>query len=187
MNKPVTRVVLGIVGVIGVFFGVRQMISGFRQISGVTVPQKIGERVDMAGHGCSMRVPNGWEKKDGDGGGLVFSSPKSSGYAVNLIVLSEAFAGSLPEYADLTAKSLKDALPDAEIEPHDSFAPSVGAAGRKISLRRKVKEMAVVQSVYIFGGKPGRNISITTTAPAERSAEIEPLFVECLKSFTVLP
>ena len=187
MKKPILRILLGVVGVIGVFFGVRQMISGFHEISGTTIPQKIGESVTLSSHGCALRVPQGWEKKDGDNGGTVFSAPKSSGYAVNLLIMSEAFAGSLRNYADVSVRALKDMVPDAEVKTDVPFARNSGAPGLKIGLRRRIKELDLIQGFYVFDGKPGHKIAITTSAPAKQSAEIEPLLEDCLKSLTVPP
>src|SRR6476620_3741231 len=94
MKNPAMRVVMGIIGAVVVVLGVRQMMSGFREMSGkspATQPQKIGERKDVPAHGCSLKVPEGWETKDASQGGVMFVAPKSSGYAVNFIVMSQPF------------------------------------------------------------------------------------------------
>ena len=188
--KKTMRVLVGIVGVFAVVVGIKQIASGVRQMAGKpapTRPQEVGEKVAVAAHGCSLRVPRGWTEKQTEQGGTMFVAPKESGYSANLQVFSEPSAQTLREYVDANISAVKGAAPDAKFVSDAPFAADSGSPGFKTAFSNKFKDLEVAQAMYFFDGPAGRKILITTTAPAIHGAELEPLFDACVKGLTVTP
>jgi hypothetical protein len=186
--KTVHRILVGILGLAAMIMGIRQCNSGIRQIAGTSVdkqPQVIGDPMSIAAHSCALRVPKGWREKAAPSGGTMFVSPKESGHSANLIVMSEAFAGSLREYADANIAGVKTVSPAATFNRDEAFASDSGAPSFRASFANKMEDLEVAQAMYFFDGPPGRKIVVTTTVPAADAAALQPLLDSCLKTLTI--
>lgn len=186
--KIAFRVLVGVLGLCAIVAGVRQMMSGMRQMTGAVKkqPQEAGGPISVGAHGCALRVPKGWMEKTTPAGGVMFVSPKESGYAANLIVMSEPFTGTLREYADANVASVKQVAPAASFTSDAAFPTGSGAPSFRSTFANKVEELDVTQAMYFFDGPPGRKIVVTTTGPAVDDAALRPLFDTCLRSLTLL-
>ena len=187
--KIITRVFFGLLGLIAIYFGIQQMKSGVKQLSGppMSVKQNLGEPVVLDSHSCLLRVPTGWEQKPSPGGGVMFVAPKTSGYSANFIILSQPWAKSLNDYADGNIAGVKSAVPSAEMGVKAPFTLDSAAESVKVSLKSKNNALELGQSMYFFEGRPGQKIVITSTAPLNQHAELEPLFDSCMKTLVVIP
>lgn len=168
--------------------GIRQIVSGVREMAGTSAavqPQEAGERISVAAHGCSLRVPRGWTEKQTPQGGTMFVAPKESGYSANLQVFSEPFAHTLREYVDANISAVKGAAPGAKFVSDAPFTADSGSPAFKTTFSNKVEELDLAQAMYFFDGPAGRKILVTTTAQAKHGAELEPLFDACVKTLTV--
>ena len=188
------RVLIIVVAVIAIILGVIQIMRGLHLISYKPKPAEksweekvndmLGERVYLSNHGCSIRPPKGWERKDVGGGGTMFSAPSSSGSPANIIITSEPYAGSLSQYQDATIKAVKAVDPAAKMtydirgNTTASFCYGCGI----VTFQRKIKDLDIEQNLYLFDGLAGQKIVMTTSArPGEEGAT----FVECAKTLTV--
>ena len=187
--KPALRILLGLVGLIAIFFGVRQIMTRVGGLSGkapATHAQKVGETFTSADSAWSYRIPQGWENKPGEQPGFtMFVAPKESGYVANMVTAVESFDGTLRAYADANIKAVRSAFPDSKILSDAEFSTNAKVASYKLKFQNKVKDSELMQTMYFFEGQSGRKIAVTCTAPLKQGPELDPLFDECMKSFSV--
>ena len=186
--KIISRVFLILLGVLVAYYGIQQIRTGVGELTGkpVLVPQEPGDRVTVAAHACSLRVPRGWEQTPMEGGnGVKFVAPKASGYTANFNVLSDPFAGSLDEYAEATISAVKAAVPAAVLGAKVPFGTDSGVASLKLPLRQKVKDVEVAQILYLFEGQNGRKMVLTSSTTATQLADMEKLFDACMKTLAI--
>jgi hypothetical protein len=186
MNRLV-RVVAGLVGLVVVVLGVRQFLSGVRDMSGsspATQPQKLGETYASAEGGYTHRIPQGWQVKPAQSPILIkIVAPKESGYVSNMIATSEPFEGSLRQYVDANIKSLRATGPDAKIVNDSEFTTDAKASAYKVQLSNKMKDLELAQTMYFFDGPSSRKVIVTCTASAKQGPELASLFDESMKTF----
>lgn len=161
--KMVLRIVGGLVGLVVIFFGVKQIMTGAREMSGkstATQPQKLGETYTSTEGGYTHRIPEGWQSKPGAQPGLtMIVAPKESGYASNMATTIESFDGSLRTYVDANIKSVQTTFPDVKIVSDAEFASDAKAAAYKLKLQNKVKETDLAQTMYFSKDNPARRSS----------------------------
>ena len=189
------RVLIVVVAVIAIILGVIQIMRGLHLISYKPKPaekswekkvnDELGERVYLANHGCSLRPPKSWERKDAGGGGTMFSAPSSSGSPANIIITTEPYAGSLSQYQDATIKAVKAVDPTAQmtfdIRGNITFASYVCGI---VTFRRKIKDLDIEQNLYFFDGLAGQKIVITTSTSAAQAQELKPRIDKSVQSLT---
>jgi hypothetical protein len=187
--KKVLGIVGGLVGLVVIFFGVKQIMTGAREMSGkspTTQPQKVGETYTSIVGGYTDRIPEGWQSKPGAQPGLtMIIAPKESGYASNMATTIEAFDGSLRTYVDTNIKSVQAMFPDAKIVSDAEFTNDAKAAAYKLKLQNKVQETDLAQTMYFFEGQLGQKIIVTCTTPAKHGQELEGVFDDCMKRFAL--
>ena len=185
--KPGLRIFLGLVGLIAILFGVRQMMTrggGLSAKAPVDQVQKVGEIFTATDGAWSYRIPQGWENKPGQQPGFtMFVAPKESGYVANMVTAVESFDGALRAYADANIKAVQAAFPDSKVLSDAEFSTDAKAVSYKLKFQNKVKDSELMQTMYFFEGQPGRKIAVTCTAPLKQGPELDPLFDECMKSF----
>ena len=207
-KKIIQRVLMGVVGLVAVLYGARQIASGLhlfssKSNSNARLPAVIeNEMTPLANsqsvsatpaadifldgadvQGCYLRVPKGWEKKDTAGVSTIFSAPKSSGLSANLIVTTEPFAGSLRQYVDATITAVKASSPGVRQVSDEGFRSHLMAAGGyKVKLSNKIKDVEFVQAIYFFDGKPGTKVAITTSVAAAQASQLDSVFDRCVAS-----
>ena len=187
--KLVLRLLLGIVGLVAIFLGVRQFMTGVGQLSGkapATQAQTVGETFTASDGTYSYRVPKGWEQKAGPQPGLtMFVAPKESGYAANIVTSVESFAEPVRAYADANLKAVQAAFPDSKILTDAKFATDSNAPSYKVKFQNKTKDTDLMQTMYFFEGRADQKIAVTCTAPLKQGPELESLFDACMKSFAI--
>jgi hypothetical protein len=186
--KTSLRIVVGILGLVAIFFGVKQIIRGTKELSGqpVTQTQKLGETYTSTENGYSHRFPQGWEQKPPPQSGVtMIAAPKTSGFASNMVTTFEQFEGTLRAYVDANIKSLQSNVPDAKLVSDTEFVPDNKAQSYKLKLQNKMNNIDLAQTMYFFDGKQGRKIIVTCTATAKQGPELEPLFDDCMKTFAL--
>ena len=185
----VLRIVAGLVGLVVIFFGVKQIIKGTKEISGqppATQTQKLGETYTSTENGYSHRIPQGWQRKPGPQPGMtMLAAPKESGFASNMVTTTEPFDGSLRAYADATVKSLQTNVPNAKILSDSEFVPDTKATSYKLKLQNKMQNVELAQTMYFFEGQQGKKIIVTCTASAKQAPELDSLFDDCMKTFAL--
>ncbi len=182
------RIVAGIVGLVVVFFGIKQITRGIREMSGRSAPQpqELGDTYTSAAYGYSHRIPKGWESGEPSPPTVaIVRAPKSSGLASNMVTTVETYDGTLRAYVDANIQAFKTAAPDAKVIGDAEFATDTKTPAYKLKLQNKYKDTALAQFMYLFGGASGKKIIVTCTAPSEHALELEPLFDQCMKTFAV--
>ena len=184
----VLRIVVGLIGLVVVFLGVKQFTKGVHEMSGKSSapPQKLGETYTSTEKGYSHRIPQGWENKPGPQPGMtMIVAPKESGVSSNMVTTVETFAGSISDYVDANKRALQTSFPDAKVLNDSAFVTDAKATGHKVKLQNKVKDIDLAQTMYFFEGADGRKIIVTCTAPAKFAGDLDSLFDDCMKTFTL--
>jgi hypothetical protein len=87
--KTVLRIVVGLIGLVVIFLGVKQFTKGVHEISGKGSPaaQKVGGTYTSTENGYSHRIPEGWQSKPGPQPGVtMIVAPKESGLSSNMVM-----------------------------------------------------------------------------------------------------
>lgn len=183
--KTVLRILAGLMGVVVIFLGIKQIVSGARQMTGksVTQSQKPGETYTPAEGGYAHRIPEGWKaQSEAQQPSRMFVAPGNAG---NMITGSQDFPGSLREYADANIREIQLSSSNVKILSDSEFLTAANATAFRIKFENKVKEMDIVQTMYVFEGQHGKRIIVTCTTTAKQAPEFEKLFDECMKTLTV--
>jgi hypothetical protein len=187
--KIVLRIAGALVALIILFFGVRQIMTGAREMPekpAASQPSKLGETYTSIQGGYTHRIPEGWQSKPGGQPGLtMIVAPKESRLVSNMATTIEMFDGSLRTYVDTNIKNLQEIFPDAKIVSDAEFGNDANAAAYKLKLQNKVEETDLAQTMYFFEGQPGQKIIVTCTTSAQRGPDMESLFDECMKAFAL--
>lgn len=187
--KMLVRIAVGIIGLVVLVFGIKQMITGMGEMSGksrTSQPQKIGETFTSTENGYSHRIPQGWENKPAPPptAGMIVA-PKSSGLASNMVTTVENYNGTLRAYVDANIQALKTNAPDAKVVGDSEFATDGKTPAYKLKLQNKVKNVDLAQFMYLFEGAAGQKIIVSCTATTKDGPVLEPLFDDCMKSFAL--
>lgn len=184
--KMVMRVVVGLIGLVVVFLGVKQFTKGVREMSGKSSApaQKLGETYTSTENNYSHKIPEGWQSKPGPQPGVtMIVAPQESGLSSNMVTTVETFAGSLTDYVDANKKALQTSVPDAKLLSEAEFVTNGKMTGHKVKLQNKTKDIELAQTMYFFEDTNGRKIIVTCTAPAKFGSDLDPLFDDCMKTF----
>ncbi|MGI8889742.1 MAG: DcrB-related protein [Chthoniobacterales bacterium] len=184
--KKILLLVAGLIGLIVIFFGVKQMSRGVHEMTGASSPppQELGETYTSMQNGYSFRIPKGWETKSGSQPGMMMiSAPKDSGLASNMVTTSDPFKGSLTDYIEANKEALRKDVPTAKIVNDTAYATEAKVTAHKVKLQNKVNEMDLVQTMYFFEGPEGRKVIVTCTTPAKFDGQLESLFDQSMKTF----
>lgn len=184
--KMFLKIAVGLVGLIVIFFGVRQMSRGVQEMSGTnsSPAQELGETYTSTQNGYSFRIPKGWETKSGPRPGMTMvSAPKESGLTSNMVTTIEPTNGSLTDYVEANKEALRKDVPDAKILSDTAYATEAKVTAQKVKLQNKMNDIDLAQTMYFFDGPEGRKIIVTCTTPAKFDEQLEPLFDNCMKTF----
>jgi hypothetical protein len=187
MKMPM-RILTGVIGLIVLILGIKQMYKGVHEMSGAgsAPPQKMGETFTSAENGYAHRIPDGWESKPGSQAGVtMLVAPSSTGLASNMVTTVEKYDGSLPDYVAANKQAVTAAAPDAKFLTDTEFVTETKATCHKVKLQNKVNNIDLAQTMYFFDGTNGRKIIVTCTAPAKVATNLESLFDDCMKTFTL--
>lgn len=181
--KIFVRILVGVVGVIVMIAGVRQVMTGLSELGFAKTPEKVGQRFTDTAHKCSYSVPDGWSQKEGQGGSVKFLGQ----HGRNLSVLSEAFPGNLRQYVNANVEALKGQFADASIVSDSKFSTDKGAEAIKLAIANKAGNQKLRQTLYFFDGKDKQKIIFTATVEQSDVAITEPILDSCAKSLEILP
>jgi len=183
------RLLVGIIGLIAIGVGIKQIIRGTKELTGqpVTQTQKLGETYTSTENGYSHRIPQGWEQKPPPQAGVtMIAAPAKSGFASNMVTTTETFDGPLRAYADANIKSVQSNMPDAKLISDNEFVPDNKVPSYRLKFTNKLKDLDLAQTMYFFEGTEGRKLIITCTATARQGPELESLFDDCMKTFAFI-
>jgi len=208
-KKLIQRVLTGVVGVIAILYGARQVAHGLHLFSSTStstaqkppiISNEMTRLADSARattiqatpysvqmhlvQGCYLFLPDGWEKKENSPTSTMFTAPKSSGLSANVIVTSEPFAGTLRQYVDATISGVKASSPAARLVSDVTFSALLKNPGYRVGFRNKIKDMEFSQVIYFFDADPGTKIAITTSVPNAQAPQLERLFDEYVRTLT---
>ena len=187
MKMPM-RILVGIIGLVVVILGIKQMYKGVREMSGTAAPQaqKLGETYYSTENGYSHRIPQGWTRRQGQQPNVtMIVSPAESGVTSNMVTTVEKYDGSLADYVAANKVAVSKAAANAKFLSDDEFVTDGKATAHKVKLENKVHDTALAQTMYFFDGADGQKIIITCTAPAKYQKDLEPVFDGCMKTFAV--
>jgi hypothetical protein len=180
------RLLVGIIGLIAIGVGIKQIIRGSKELTGqpVTQTQKLGETYTSTENRYSHRIPQGWEQKPPPQAGVtMIAAPAKSGFASNMVTTTETFDGSLRAFADANIKSVQSNMPDAKLITDSEFVPNNKAPSYKLQFTNKLKNLDLAQTMYFFEGTERRKLIVTCTSTARQGPELESLFDDCMKTF----
>ena len=173
--KALVRIAVGILGLIVVVFGIKQILTGAREISGksqTSQPQKIGETFTSTANGYSYRIPQGWESKPVSSPmAAMIVAPRPSGLSSNMVTTVETYSGTLRAYVDANIQAVKASAPDAKVVSDSEFATDAKTPAYKLRLQNKMKNVDLVQFMYFFDGAAAGKIIVTCTAVAKDATE----------------
>ena len=187
--KTLMRILVGIIGLVGVIYGIKQIYKGVGEISGSrsSAPQTLGDTYTSAENGYSHRVPAGWESKPPPQAGIatMFVAPASTGLNSNMVTTIESYEGTLADYIAANKQAVGAAAPDAKFLTDTEFSTDAKVNAHKVKLQNKMQGTDLAQTMYFFDGTNGRKVIVTCTVPAKQKADLEGLFDDCMKTFAV--
>ena len=191
--KVVVRIAVGIIGLVIVVLGLKQIYKGVGEMSGKSgkksspPSQQLGETYTSAENGYSHKIPQGWENKPNSQAGIAttFVSPASTGLASNMVTTIEPYQGTLADYIAANKQAITNAAPDAKFLSDSEFSTDARVKAHKVKLTNKMNDIDLAQTMYFFEAPNNKKIIITCTAPAKHAGDLEPLFDGCMKTFAV--
>jgi hypothetical protein len=140
------------------------------------------EQFEKAG-GFSYDPPKGWQVVEFPG--LKYRSahgPAENGFAPNINVVDETFAGSLAEYVDGNLATLKKMFTDFKLLKREDFQTEDGLPATRLVVEDNQQGRSLRQSFCFFGNST-RKYVVTCTALAERGESLDALFAQSMKTF----
>ncbi len=184
--KPLLKIVVGLIGLVVIFLGVRQMSRGVHEMNGtnsLTTPE-LGQTYISTQNNCLFRIPKGWESKSGPQPGMtMISSPKSSGFSSNMVMTMKPSDGSLEAYVEANKRALQRDVPMAKIVSEAPFVTDAKVTAQKVELQNAVNEMKLAQTMYFFEDRKAAKVILTWTAPEKFGSQLAPIFDDCMKTF----
>jgi hypothetical protein len=200
-RKLAPRILMGVVGLIAIVLGVRQIISGLHLMShqptAKTQPEArtpVSEFKVVTTGCCSFEVPNGWEQEDLGEGTMQWSAPNPTGGTFNeqleaavhhvwarLSVGCDSFAGSLRQYADSRVSTVKAKSPKAQWGSVAAFTTDSSASDYKVVFRNKISGEDFTETLYFLEGKDGKKVTLFTMTSVAQAPQFEPLFDRSVK------
>ena len=144
--------------------------------------QEKGRHYEEGGR-FSFVPPDGWQVVQLPGMKYgVFSGPTANGFAPNINVLDEAYAGSLDDYVTLSIRNLRVMFPQflklsQEDLKLDSGLPAVRVVGRN-----SMNNMEMEQTMY-FVKRSSKMFVITGSKLASDGRNLANEFEKCARSF----
>jgi hypothetical protein len=133
--------------------------------------------------GFSFTPPKGWQEKNIPG--LKYKAhigPPSHGFAPNINVLDDSFSGSLNEYIDGNAGSLKKAFPNLKEVRRHAFSTRSGVQGMKLVTNNNFQGKNLRQTAYFFANGSKKYV-VTCSCAGEDARRLEPVFDEAMATF----
>jgi len=184
--KMILRVLAGLVVIVVIFLGLKQLKKGVRELPGEATPppQEIGETFTSTENGYSHRIPKDWESKPATPSAAAMIAPKSNGLSSKMVTTIEPYSGTLRAYVDANIQSFKKRALKGKIA-YTEFTTDSKTPAYKVKLQTGARDVDLAETIYIFQGSGDKKIIVTCTAPAKFQAQLEPLFDACMKTFAL--
>ncbi|CAN5431891.1 hypothetical protein BH20VER3_BH20VER3_13720 [soil metagenome] len=184
--KTFLRIAVGLIALVVIVLGVKQMSRGVHEMAGTgsPPPQELGETYTSVQNGYSFRIPKGWQTKARPQPGMtMISAPQDSGLSSNMVTTVQPSDGSLRDYVELNKEELRKSVPDAKVLSDNAFVTDARVTAQKVKLQNKINDIDLAQTMYFFDGPNRRKVIVTCTAPQKYGAQIESLCDDCMKTF----
>jgi hypothetical protein len=148
---------------------------------------EVGPRHVEAAGGFAFRAPAGWQFQDFPGMKFKMAAgPVVKSIRPNIVVVDEAYSGTLPEYADANLTNLRKMMAEFEMLSHKSFVTAQGMRAEKMVTRSLHNKTRLRQTFLFVQGKQGMYYVLTGTAPADGGEALDAQFEESFRTFELL-
>lgn len=124
----------------------------------------------------SFELPEGWEVRDFPGVKYPLAfGPVEDGFAININLVVDSFAGSLDEYIAGSLAAFEQYFEDYTLLESGPFSAATGEPGAKVAVLSLQRKMYVAQTFYVF--RRGTDFYVfTCSAPESAKDEYDPVF-----------
>jgi hypothetical protein len=133
--------------------------------------------------GFSYVPPVGWEVTESSQIPYkVAIGPAEDGFAANITIVDEPFAGSLEEYVSASIKSMSEFFQGFQLVGQDEVTVEGGATGAKIVVENEQSERKLRQTFYILDAGE-KMLVITCTRLSSSSEELDAVCEGSVQTF----
>jgi hypothetical protein len=135
--------------------------------------------------GFSYVPPDGWIVHPFPGLKYrIVAGPIEGGFAPNINVVDQLFAGSLEEYVGANLDALQQFLAEFRIVKQEDFQTTDGLQGVRVITYANHNGRTLRQTYYLFGNGNTKYV-VTCTSRSEGGEELDPIFEASMKTFRV--
>jgi len=167
------------------FFGILVSVS----LTLICFGQEVGERHFEQDGGFSYCPPAGWLVREMPGKKykVAFDRP-TKGFAPNIYIVDEAFAGTLDEYVRGNIQSMPgiyeaNGVKDYKLLSQAEFITASKKRGARMMIQAEINGRLLRQTFYFFDGKEGRKIILTCSVLADGGEAYDKVFDTSMKTF----
>jgi hypothetical protein len=132
-------------------------------------------------------IPEGWTTAEFPGFKLKISrGVPSSGYAPNIVVVDEAFDGSVEDYVTACLGPMEKDDQGFKLLEKKPFNTDSGVKGIKLVFESKWDRKQLVQTQYYFEGIKGKMLVITCSVLPEDGPKFSQIFDSAMKTFEII-
>jgi len=132
-------------------------------------------------------IPEGWTTAEFPGFKLKISrGVPSSGYAPNIVVVDEAFDGSVEDYVTACLGPMEKDDQGFKLLEKKPFNTDSGVKGIKLVFESKWDRKQLVQTQYYFKGIKGKMLVITCSVLPEDGPKFSQIFDSAMKTFEII-
>ena len=137
--------------------------------------------------GFKYMIPEGWTTAEFPGFKLKISrGVPSSGYAPNIVVVDEAFDGSVEDYVTACLGPMEKDDQGFKLLEKKPFNTDSGVKGIKLVFESKWDRKQLVQTQYYFEGIKGKMLVITCSVLPEDGPKFSQIFDSAMKTFEII-
>ncbi|GEM_PF-2526170 len=137
--------------------------------------------------GFTMQAPKNWQFRELPG--LKYKGvfgPTANSFTPNIIVLDEAYDGSLKSYVDANAKALEKHFVQFALIKRDAFVTTSGLKGERMVTTSLQQKSLLRQTFYVFPGAKGKYFVVTCSALAAGGESLDAIFEESITTFKLI-
>jgi hypothetical protein len=152
---------------------------------------KPGERPDFGGdHSFSYALPEGWAVRDFPGYKYKISTgPAAEQFAPNVLVVDEAFPGSLEDYVKASIEGMHKMIAGVNIISQNDFTTEDSTRGIKVVSEREDSTSGTPRKLrqigYYFDAGNGKKLIAMATTLQNKADQFEPVFDATMKTFKI--
>lgn len=132
------------------------------------------ETIRSSEAGFELPAPKGW--KVTEVGGLKYKvavSKPTGGFAANIVIVDEAFGGTVSAYAEINKKNAAKFAPGSKFLGRSAFVTKDGTAGVKLAYNTIQQGKSLRQVFYLVPAKNKRMLAITVSSLAEQGLKYD--------------